>query len=435
MTTTSARVTPGWSWRVPATRELALTTVPVPAGGTLWVDAFDPSRVVAFHAPTPAALGSLAATLGQDWLERTLRTLGPGGASDDDALAPDTLPDAWQRVALLHALRQWSPAPLDESLLDIDESIAWSDAGVEAWADAVAASDAYRILDLVRRLHDGGLPAATHDAIEDAAALAVRALPDGDERRRSLIEAEATMADATALDPAELTTVLDGWSVDSHREAALTLRGGTGEGARERSAVQVLVDPLAVHTRVIAWAGPNQPVISARVTDGSVEIRVTLGTGFDAATTEALGLVVFAVEPRTGRILASAPVHGDGETEVVGSLDLEPAGPVTLVGVCDASALERVRTDRAGRSAALAEQHLLAAWSATRLAHAGRGSLSSAADALRTADERAVDARDPLAFDRSLSRVRRLLHDGPPVGVSAPLLAERLVGVLDDDPA
>ena len=433
-TTTTPRVTPGWSWRVPAARTLTHTAVPAPGGATLFVDTFDTSRVVAFHAPTPTALGALAATLGQDWLERTVRLLGPGGASDDDTLAPAPLPDTWQRIALVYAVRQWTRAPLDDSLLDVDELLAWSDAGVDAWADAVAASNAYRILNLVRHLHDGDLPAAVHDAVERAASLATGALPDGDERHQALIEAESTMAQATALDHGELTAAIAGWAVDLEPAAALTLSSGP-EPAPARPGVQVVIDPLAVHTRVIAWAGPNQPAISTQVANGSVEVRITLGAGYDTDTSEALDLVVFAVEPRSGRVLGSAPVRPGGHTEVVAALDLGATADIALVGVCDATALDRVRTDPAGRSAALAEQHLLAAWSAARLAQAGRGSRELAHDTVDAAEVHILHAEDAHAFERALGRVRQLVHGEPWAGATAPLLAETLVGVDVDDPA
>lgn len=366
----------GWSWTNYEDLLLPAVQIPTQSGATVWTHAFEPSRVVAVRAPDPDALRSLAGVLGAEWVQTLLAFLGPWGVCDQTQVPAPVLNPSWTRVSVVRAFRQWSATPADPCLLNLDEALAWEEAGVDRWAATYTGLCAATIATLVAGLIHGQVPPSAHADVEAAARLARRYLPPEDPNRESLERLEDEVASITAVEEDELRSALEDWV---HRYASDAVAVSLGAASPPRSPGKVLthvvVDVSVIPTRVLGWQGPEQPGMEAAVLDGSIHVTIDLADGVDPDDPGVTSLIVYTANPDTGQTLATTrprPVHPSGGV-LTAALPLPDGSMKVLVGVSSTDRLDRAPATHQAAEQAIALQHLLWAWSLTRSSLAAEG--------------------------------------------------------------
>lgn len=349
----------GWVWRPRASARGCVVDVPGPGRSRFWTTLTDPGTVIAFEAMDDIALRGLGRLFGRDWYERV--SASAPQSTDDVAWAPGPLPESWRRVALVEAVDQWLPWPLDQDLLAIDRALAWDAAGARGQAAVTIASCSARVVALRQAALAGDLTPSASDIVRQGADLLVGVLVDDDPDRRALLDLQAqTAVDVGPNDFADLDAFLDG-------SMALTL-GDLETGPN----LDASLDLGSVSPRVLEWAGPDLVEIRADADPASdaVVACVRLAEGVDPDDGEACHLVGYLADASTGEVLLSRRFAGgnaDDPAELQVALPLagRPSSGL-VVGLFQAGLRGRLRTSPAGRALVRVERLLVAAWAEAR---------------------------------------------------------------------
>lgn len=424
----------GWVWQADHQSKAGMVMVPVRGSGKFWVSVDQPETAVSFAAADPAALMGLAEVFGNDWCRAVLRAAGPAGSSSDPGWAPPALPDSWTRLAVIRGLQQWTPFEVSESVLAVDEALAWQEVGMIGHARQMIRLVAPTVIRLHAALYQGLLPPAAAEMTTAACELALEALPDTDPTRMALQRELGWVTERTTITDVDLDRALTQWHGAGAREADYAL--ALGVGTSQQLMVAVRVDPLAVEPRMIRWSGPNHPLVTVTGAPPSLRVEVELAPGVDAIDVAAMQVVI--TDRRSGAVVARKAlemieVATSGEDGLLASW----AGPraAATVEVSEVTGSLLVGVESAGRTQrcdpflsllAAAEHHEIAFWAAQRATavhHLGlKANAAAAAQHLREAQRALVDAEavagtDPdflAAVAEVRDRLERATTDPPP---------------------
>lgn len=425
----------GWRWEWTGTNNAAPTTrIPTPDGAQILVGATSPTQVTGIHAPTPAALHSLTDIVGQPWVRELIAVTGPGGTTNEHSVPQPQLTPAWQRLAVVRSVRQWSPLSIATNLLDLDEALAWHAAGVTPWARTLTRLSADTITRARAALTHGALPVTTHGDVETAVTLAHTYLDPEDPALAVLNALEVRTAQATHIDPDDLAAQLQAWSREHSSPVTPAAATLSAQPADTDVTIRTVIDPLLIPARVLTWSNPGHPGITAEIKDSTIHVTLEIAHDLDPEDPDVTDLVVYLTNPATGDKLTATPTPTSwGAQTLTATFPLPHDVTDLVIGACTAGNLDQAptRPDDIGR--ANASQHLLGTWALTRttIALEGPSIARKKARSWSATAGRACDATDE-GRDRLTSlreHLTDLTGDNPPPAWRA-MLAEAIPAEL-----
>jgi hypothetical protein len=361
----------GWEWQPDTAPAAGRTRVDLGRGAHLWVDLTVPEHPVAAHASDPGALARLSAALGVGYCEDLLRTHPTGGTTGDSRRLPELPPltPAWAHLALVKAVNQYSPLHLDESLLVIDQALAWQQVGFPRRAAALAQAVDTIIVDLWAAGHAGILPVTAASLAAQAVNLLAEA-PDTDPDTLARIAAlQAT--NGPELSDVDLVFLTELWASEIPLASHL---GAT----KPPELPALLLDPRMLPPRLLRWGGTNWTDITLSPSSLGLTLHVALRQGCEPWSVEARTLRAIAIDTTNGDRLATATFTASGSdgdedrrATLIAHLDLSSDRwhNTTIIVVAlepstsiDASPTSQIRAQM--------ERLLLAGWSTARVARA-----------------------------------------------------------------
>jgi len=260
----------------------------------------------------------------------------------DASLAPPPLTPTWTRLAVVLSVEQWSPQPLDESVLTIDTALAWAGCGHHERAEALLTLVQNTVADLWVSRQVGQLPLQAVDHVAEAVAL----LREASSVDHGVMEILADDGAGAGKDPplADENPWAEGGAVGPP---------GPIRRAIDQEEVPVLVDPRLIYPRLLAWL-PSGHDVTASAGAQTVLVRAVVSDMTTANAYELETLQAALVDFRTGQQVAHAPFSSADEDGVVTSIvSPPPTVPVAdlLVTVANAD-LVAARDNLTGASSA-----------------------------------------------------------------------------------
>jgi hypothetical protein len=410
----------GVAWWSDLPAAVAPGSVRASVGAAYQVDGADPRRLTAWSASSTDHLNELAMLLsGAEWLDQASEalaspTLGP------IRLAMPAPADAAARLGLVHAVGRWYVRPVDISLLDIDEALAWHDAGRDRDAARLFSLSARPLVDLCEDALDGGLPAPASSLVSTAAQAAAGLLSDDHPDVEEVRDLAVQLAARDVLSSLSLS-----WA--PARLQPVRRAGGLSLFAE-------FVDLSLVPPRLLAWSSARDPeIIVAHHHDADeVEITVGLADGVLAEDADVKELTVTLADRDTGQTWSAAGLVADETGRAIGArLALFGRSPDTLVVTISSPEHEpRGRATANGRILAQVERYSVEAWTLRRTAAV----LLLAGDQERAAELQQAAASAQLLAISDLSQLANRglsSHIDPNWPNGAPITALAAAGIVD----
>ncbi|TFV88056.1 hypothetical protein E4P40_10525 [Blastococcus sp. CT_GayMR20] len=386
-----------WSYRPPA---VAPGAVRVADGIAFQVDGGDPQRLVAWSAASPGQVAALVPFLGPgEWTGEVEAFVQSGDRSPRRLVMP-TVPDGAARLGLVAAVRRWFVRPIDETLLSIDEALAWHAAGHDAEAARLLSRSTSVLVSYGDQVLDGLLPGPVCDLVGTATSLAADLLPSGHPDRAEVREMAVQMSARAALADLQVawTNVLP--------DSAGAMRSG-------RAVSATAVDLSLVPPRVLAWRSAREPeILSVHLQEQDLlEVTVPLAQGVRTTDGDVRDLTVSVTDPRTGRQWSAAGVQPDASDRgLVARVPLFGRGPDSLVVTLHSPERDPgQRGTSRGQDLAMAERLVVESWSWQRT-----GAVLTAAELWEDAEEIQDAARR--AAEDALVRLQHLRDHGVSLG-------------------
>lgn len=347
---------------LPAVAEVDLL---VGRGVSVVVDVAAPATVLAWRIDAGADPAPLADAVTDTALPDAVAAARRG---DTVRLGTPRLNESWTRLAMAESVSRWSPRPIDEGALLLDEAAARYGTGNGPAAARLVALAAPTLTDLAHQSLAGrvvGGAAAELSTVTTAAAAAVRDLHWAGEIE-SLAERLGAVSPFTDADLAD-------WMSGLTADAALSLSPALSMSGDPTVAVDPDIafdslDPHAVPARVFDSSDLGREVITERH-GAEILVTVRLAAHLDPDAIEPQHFLAYAADRETGRIRDTIPMTRDGRT-LVGTLLVEdpPFAGLTF-GVCHIDTdLRGLRNTPLGRTLVEVDRLMIEAWNRQRSA-------------------------------------------------------------------
>ncbi|USI89658.1 hypothetical protein [Rhodococcus pyridinivorans] len=365
------------SLTAPAVTEVDLDVAP---GVRVQIDAAAPAHILAWELHEDADPSAIANAVTDPTVFVAITTARTGASVSLPSLR---LTEGWARLALTRAISRWSPKPLDEAALLLDEAAAHQQSGNRIAAARLVALTTPLLENLGHRRLEGLLAGGPGNELTAIAQLAADSVSDKFWGAEIRVLADRLRAEIPSTDE------VDRWArglIDEHSGASALALSVDTHGEPEPEPMFVVsshrIDPHVVPARVFGWAGAESPEMFAEYQRGAAHVLVSLQLAdhLDPQVLYEGQFLAYAADRTTGRLVSTEPMAND-DRMLVASLPLFGHEFDSLVfGVFESDTdIRALRTTPLNLELAYIDRLMIDAWTHHRTALAVLHSLDSSA--------------------------------------------------------